>query len=90
MRISNFWKIEAWQEARILTKSIYNETNGNPAFNKDYNLCRQIQRAAVSTMANIAEDFARRSDADFARYLNIALGSNTEKLINSFISYLRK
>lgn len=78
-----------------------------------------MQRAAVSTMANIAEGFARRSDSDFARYLGIALGSNTElqshlfvaqdlnyvskdmfdqlfnqskqveKLLNSFISYLR-
>lgn len=118
MNIQNFWDIKAWQDARSLTSLIYKETQNNQ-FAKDFSLSRQIQRAAVSIMANIAEGFARRSDTEFARYLNIALGSNTEiqshlfialdleyiskekfdqlfnkskqieKLINSFITYLR-
>ena len=38
----------------------------------------QIQRASVSIMANIAEGFGRRSDKEFANFLNIAYGSVSE------------
>jgi len=38
----------------------------------------QIQRASVSIMANIAEGFGRRSDKEFANFLNMAHGSVAE------------
>ncbi|MDZ7721929.1 MAG: four helix bundle protein [candidate division KSB1 bacterium] len=42
---------------------------------KDWPCRDQVQRAAISTMNNIAEGFERSSDADFRRFLIIAKGS---------------
>lgn len=70
-------KIQVWQKARHVTKQIY-ETTSNGKFAQDYGLRNQIQRASVSIMANIAEGFGRRSDKEFANFLNIAPGSVAE------------
>ena len=69
--------IQVWQKARQLTKQIY-EATSNGRFSQDYGLRNQIQRASISIMANIAEGFGRRSDREFANFLNIAHGSATE------------
>ncbi len=64
----------AWQKARLLTKEIYQATQGAP-FAKDYGLSGQIQRAAVSIMSNIAEGFERGNPGDYQRFLAIAKAS---------------
>ena len=69
--------IQVWQKARQLTKQIYKATE-NGRFSQDYGLRTQIQRASISIMANIAEGFGRRSDKEFANFLNMAHGSATE------------
>ena len=69
--------IQVWQKARELTRKIY-EVTANGKFAQDYGLKGQIQRASVSIMANIAEGFGRRSDKEFANFLNIAHGSVSE------------
>jgi len=55
-RIERFEDNIAWQKARDLTRPVY-ECAKLGAFAKDFGLRDQIQRAAVSTMANIAADF---------------------------------
>ena len=72
-----FEDIQAWQKARALTKSVY-LTSSSGEFGKDFDLRRQIRRSCMSIMANIAEGQGRRTDKDFANFLNMSLGSIAE------------
>lgn len=72
-----FEDIQAWQKARIIAKEIY-VSSGKGEFGKDFDLRSQIRRSAVSIMANIAEGQGRRTNKDFANFLNISLGSAAE------------
>ena len=45
---------------------------GESAFIRDFGLRDQIQRAAVSVMANIAEGFDSRTTAEYLRFLGYA------------------
>jgi four helix bundle protein len=69
--------IQTWQKARELVREIY-KTCAEGALTKDFGLRDQLRRAAVSAMANVAEGFARKSDRDFAHFLDIAKGSADE------------
>jgi four helix bundle protein len=75
--VQNFKDLKVWQKAHRMVLSIYQQTVGFPAQEK-FGLTNQIRRAAVSIPANIAEGSVRSSDADFARFLHIALGSASE------------
>lgn len=75
--IQRFEDIQAWQEARILVKMIYQLTN-KENFSKDYGMRDQIRRASVSVMNNIAEGFDCESKVEFARFLGIARRSAVE------------
>src|SRR3989442_4033630 len=72
-----FEDIQAWQKARVLTKEIY-VISGSGDFGKDFDLRSQIRRSSVSILANIAEGQGRRTDKDFAHFLNMSLGSVAE------------
>jgi len=73
-KIEKFEELIAWQKARELTSSIYRITRQR-GFAKDFGLSGQIQRAAVSTMSNIAEGFERGRPGEFHQFLSIAKGS---------------
>jgi four helix bundle protein len=75
--IRRFEDIQAWQKARELTREIY-RTCEQSRLSKDFGLKDQLCRAAVSSMSNIAEGFARKGDRDFAHFLDIARGSVIE------------
>ncbi len=77
MKITRFEDLECWQQGRILTNKVY-EITGNGAFKKDLRLSGQIQGAATSVMANVAEGFVRRSDKEFSQFLFIAMSSAAE------------
>jgi four helix bundle protein len=74
---NRFEDIMAWQKARQVTNAVYRVAKKGE-FARDFGLKDQICRASVSIMANIAEGFARRSDKDFANFLNISRSSAAE------------
>ncbi len=76
MSIEKFEDLIAWQEARKLVNLIYNVTRRN--IFKDFALANQIQRAAVSVMANISEGFGRYSFRDSRQFFTMARGSIAE------------
>ena len=75
--IRKFEDIQAWKDAIALADAVYAATR-EPSFAKDFGLCDQIRRAAVSISSNIAEGFERESNQEFARFLAIAKGSAGE------------
>ncbi len=77
MPIERFEDIEAWKAARSLVQSLYDTVRGS-ALERDFGLRDQIQRAAVSIMANIAEGFDARSDQEFTRFLGYSFRSASE------------
>jgi len=72
-----FEKLEVWRKAMDWTKVIYRVSRGFPDQER-HGLTSQLRRAAVSVASNIAEGAGRTSDADFARFLEIAYGSLME------------
>jgi len=75
--MKDFRNLKAWEKAHQLTLKIYKVTEEFPR-EELYGLTSQIRRACVSIPTNIAEGCVRSSDADFSRFLYIALGSTSE------------
>jgi four helix bundle protein len=80
-----FEDLVAWQRARELAGQNYRCTKDEP-FRRDFGLSGQIQRAAVSVMANIAEGFEKNRNPEFGRYLDIARGSLAEVRSHLYIA----
>lgn len=76
-KVEKFQDLIAWQKARVLTQKIYALTNQGKLA-QDFGLSRQLQRAAVSIMSNIAEGFERGGRGEFHQFLAIAKGSCAE------------
>jgi four helix bundle protein len=77
-------KLDAWQKAIDLADLVYSKTKSSPA-DERFGLTNQTRRAAVSISSNIAEGSARVSDADFARFVEIAAGSLFEVVSESTV-----
>ena len=77
-KIESFEDLWIWQEARALVRDIYEDFGKDTSAERDYGFRGQIQTAGISIMNNIAEGFERSTDADKARFLDIAKGSAGE------------
>jgi len=75
--VERFEDLRVWQEAREIVGVVYRLTNKFPR-KELYGLADQIQRAAVSTMSNIAEGFESGTNKQFINYLYTSKGSNGE------------
>lgn len=72
--MKDFKKLQIWQKGVEIVKLSYKLTNQLPLTEK-FNLVSQINRAAISIPSNIAEGSSRRSERNYFRFLEIALGS---------------
>ncbi len=88
-KIERFEDIVSWQRARELTREIYGCSKVG-AFARDFGLRDQIQRASVSTMANIAEGFERGGDKEFIQFLSTSKGSCGEVRSHLYVALDQK
>jgi four helix bundle protein len=75
--MQDFKKLQVWEKSHDLTLKIYGVTSQFPR-EEVYGLTSQVRRACASVPTNIAEGCGRESPADFARFLQIAMGSASE------------
>ena len=73
----DYRRLAVWSKAHELALMTYHLTNSFPN-TEQFGLTSQMRRAAVSVASNIVEGYGRGTDRDFARFLNIASGSNCE------------
>jgi len=89
--VRNFRNLDVWKRSVEFTKEVYLLTSQFPN-NEKFGLSSQLQRASVSIASNIAEGSSRRSEADFARFLEISMGSafevETQLVIAEQLNYL--
>ena len=73
----NFRELEIWKRSFELVTVIYEHSDKLPN-DERFGLKSQIRRSAVSIPSNIAEACSRRTNKEFARFLEIAIGSAFE------------
>ena len=77
--MGDFRKLKVWEKAHSVSIDIHLLTRRMPR--RDAMALRgQLQRSALSVAATIAEGAGKSTDAEFARYLDMALGSASETL----------
>ena len=72
--MNNFKDLKIWQKGMEIVSMIFDLVKQLPKEEK-LTLRSQMIRSAVSIPSNIAEGTSRNSNKDFARFLEIALGS---------------
>lgn len=75
--MQSFRDLRVWQKGHKLTLAVYRATREFPKSER-YGLTSQMRRASASIGANIAEGCGRDAGPDFARFLQIAMGSASE------------
>jgi four helix bundle protein len=65
---------------------VYSITYDFPSTEK-YGLSSQMQRCSISIASNIAEGSSRRTSANFAHFLEIAIGSSFELETQLILAY---
>lgn len=70
-------KLKVFAKADLLLLETYRLTTSFPK-SEAFGLASQMRRAAVSIASNIVEGCARRSEAEFLRFIDTAAGSAKE------------
>ena len=72
-----FKDLEIWKMSRVFCSDVYRITSSFPETEK-FGITSQLRRASVSVPSNMAEGCSRKSNKDFSRFLEIAIGSMYE------------
>jgi four helix bundle protein len=75
--MKDFKKLIVWQKSMDLVENVF-QIVGKMDMSEKISLGSQISRSAVSIPSNIAEGAGRGTDKEFARFLDIAMGSAFE------------
>ena len=73
----NYRDLEVWKYSHKLTLELYQASRKFPK-EEMFGLTSQLRRVAISVGANLAEGCGRRTTAEFARFIRIAMGSASE------------
>jgi four helix bundle protein len=73
----NFRELKIWQNGIEIAIKTYRVTETFPKEDK-YSIVQQMNRAGISIPSNIAEGCSRKSEKDYSRFVEIALGSTYE------------
>lgn len=72
-----FEDLQVWKDSRELAREIF-RLGRKKTLIREYSLKNQMERSAVSIMANISEGYERDGDKEFVQYLSQAKGSAGE------------
>ena len=75
--MQNYRHLSVWRKAHAVALNIHRTAGSIPRQN-NAGVGSQMARAAQSIAANIVEGSSRGTDQDFARFLQIAIGSASE------------
>jgi four helix bundle protein len=75
--MQDYHNLAVWQKAQTLALNVHRLTDLIPRRGNS-GLASQLRRAALSIPTNIAEGRGRASDSDFAKFIQIAIGSSSE------------
>ena len=75
--INSYRDLDVWRKGMDFAADVYRLTKLMPK-TEEYRLTSQVQRAAASVPANIAEGHVRGSRKEYAQFISIARGSLAE------------
>ena len=77
MTINSYRDLDVWNRSMDLVDAVYLATRALPA--SEFDLRRQMRRAATSIPSNVAEGYRRkRKRPAYQNHVSIAMGSNAE------------
>ncbi|OYV87662.1 MAG: four helix bundle protein [Planctomycetia bacterium 21-64-5] len=75
--MKDFKELQVWQKSHALVLKVYRASRSFPS-DERFGLTSQVRKAAAAIPTNIAEGCGRSTDADLARFADIASGSASE------------
>ncbi len=75
--MQNYQELKVWEKSHQLVLEVYRITASFPK-EEIFGITSQVRRAVASIPANIAEGCGKSTQLDFAKFLNISLGSANE------------